>query len=218
MKLLFGVPLAALAMLWMSSAALAGGFAVTTLDPLPQAFHAGQTYRIGYVIRQHGVTPFTRAQPRIRISIENGEQLSFAGFPRARPATTCRKSISRATARGPGSSTRIRSRSPRSSARSACCPWRPRRRPGLSRQPPWRARCASGGALAILQVKRVTRPAATTATAQIASILTQAREYATPIAMAALVALLLGAGALALVQVNRVTRPAATTATLTPDP
>jgi hypothetical protein len=85
MKLLFAVPLAAVTALWLSSAALAGGFAVTTLDPLPDAFHAGQTYRIGYLIRQHGVSPFTQAQPRIRISKGHGEQLSFAGFPEGAP-------------------------------------------------------------------------------------------------------------------------------------
>lgn len=37
--------------------AAAGGWAVTTLDQLPPDIHAGQTYAIGYTIRQHGVTP-----------------------------------------------------------------------------------------------------------------------------------------------------------------
>jgi hypothetical protein len=42
--------------------ALAGGWAVTTLDPLPATLEAGRTYRIGYTIRQHGQTPFDAAK------------------------------------------------------------------------------------------------------------------------------------------------------------
>ena len=41
--------------------AFAGGWAVTTLDQLPD-IHAGQTYAIGYTIRQHGVTPIDVSQ------------------------------------------------------------------------------------------------------------------------------------------------------------
>jgi hypothetical protein len=41
--------------------AMAGGWAVTTLDELP-TFHAGQTYAVGYTIRQHGVTPIDVSQ------------------------------------------------------------------------------------------------------------------------------------------------------------
>lgn len=37
--------------------ALAGGWAVSTLDTLPPEIHAGQTYTIGWTIRQHGQTP-----------------------------------------------------------------------------------------------------------------------------------------------------------------
>jgi hypothetical protein len=39
------------------SAATAGGWAVTTLDPLPAAPTAGATMAVGFTIRQHGVTP-----------------------------------------------------------------------------------------------------------------------------------------------------------------
>jgi hypothetical protein len=76
-RLFFGLPLVA-AMLWLSPAALAGGWAITTLDSLPQDVRAGQTYRIGYVIRQHGVTPMVGATPAIRIS-QGATQLTFAG-------------------------------------------------------------------------------------------------------------------------------------------
>jgi hypothetical protein len=70
--------LAAMATLWLTSSALAGGFAITTLDPLPQAIQSGQTYGIGYVIRQHGVTPVRDATPKIIIS-RGAERLTFAG-------------------------------------------------------------------------------------------------------------------------------------------
>src|SRR5207302_11249300 len=72
------VLLAAMAGLWFTSSALAGGVAVTTLDSLPQAMQAGQTYRIGYLIRLHGVAPFTNARPKIVIS-RGTERLTFAG-------------------------------------------------------------------------------------------------------------------------------------------
>ncbi len=41
----------------LGGTALAGGWAVTTLDTLPAEIHAGQTYAIGWTIRQHGQTP-----------------------------------------------------------------------------------------------------------------------------------------------------------------
>lgn len=55
-----------LALVWTPSV-FAGGWAITTLDPLPNELRAGQTYPIGYVIRQHGQTPFTSAQTAIEI-------------------------------------------------------------------------------------------------------------------------------------------------------
>ncbi len=52
------VTLCALALaLALGAPAAAGGWAATTLDELPPAIHAGDTYQIGYTIRQHGVTP-----------------------------------------------------------------------------------------------------------------------------------------------------------------
>ena len=41
----------------LAAPALAGGWAVTTLDTLPPEFRAQETYSIGYTIRQHGTTP-----------------------------------------------------------------------------------------------------------------------------------------------------------------
>lgn len=37
--------------------ALAGGWAVVTLDNVPQAVQAGQPLSLGFIVRQHGVTP-----------------------------------------------------------------------------------------------------------------------------------------------------------------
>ncbi len=68
-RLLFTCVLVALLAV-LAEPAFAGGWAVTSLDPLPQAgFHAGQSYSIGFTIRQHGVSPFNQAQPRIRASL-----------------------------------------------------------------------------------------------------------------------------------------------------
>jgi hypothetical protein len=45
--------------------AMAGGFAVTTFDQLPTTFRAGESYRLGYTVRQHGVTPLPGLTTRI---------------------------------------------------------------------------------------------------------------------------------------------------------
>ncbi len=73
----------AIGALWIGPVS-AGGWAVTTLDALPSSVYAGQAYEIGYMIRQHGVTPFTTAKPRIVVSLD-GQQLSFAGQPHGQP-------------------------------------------------------------------------------------------------------------------------------------
>jgi hypothetical protein len=56
----------------------AGGWAVTSFDTLPPQFVAGQTYRLGYTIRQHGVSPFSGAQTRIVITSTAGEIETFS--------------------------------------------------------------------------------------------------------------------------------------------
>jgi hypothetical protein len=43
--------------LGLAAPAAAGGWAVTTLDALPGEIVAGETYQIGWTIRQHGQTP-----------------------------------------------------------------------------------------------------------------------------------------------------------------
>jgi hypothetical protein len=83
-RILISGPLAAMAALWLTSSALAGGFAITTLDPLPHTMQAGETYRIGYLIRQHGVTPVRDATPKIVIS-RGTERVTFVGIAEGGP-------------------------------------------------------------------------------------------------------------------------------------
>ena len=74
--------LAAMFALALSSPALGGGWAVTTLDSVPDGFEAGQTYSIGYTIRQHGVTPVSVDRTEIRVThSDSGKRLSFRGVP-----------------------------------------------------------------------------------------------------------------------------------------
>ncbi len=46
-----------IAMLALAAPALAGGWAVVTLDSLPKETRAGQSFQLGFVVRQHGKTP-----------------------------------------------------------------------------------------------------------------------------------------------------------------
>jgi hypothetical protein len=56
-RLVLGLAAGALFLMSAASAASAGGWAVTTFDSLPPEFRAGETYQLGYTIRQHGQTP-----------------------------------------------------------------------------------------------------------------------------------------------------------------
>jgi hypothetical protein len=49
-----------LAMLALVTPALAGGWAVVTLDSLPREVRAGESIQVGFVVRQHGKTPTNR--------------------------------------------------------------------------------------------------------------------------------------------------------------
>lgn len=69
---------AALALLALSVPAFAGGWAVTTFDSLPDAFYAGQSYTLGYTIRQHGVTPISVDRTEI-VALHSAKALSFPG-------------------------------------------------------------------------------------------------------------------------------------------
>jgi hypothetical protein len=82
-RLAAGVACAAVALFTLAGSALAGGWAVTTIDALPEGgFQAGPTYRLGYTIRQHGQHPFSGAKTSIRItSASTGESHMFPGVP-----------------------------------------------------------------------------------------------------------------------------------------
>jgi hypothetical protein len=72
------------------SSALAGGWAVSTLDPLPAVLEPGQTYRVGYTIRQHGVEPVDLARFRGSTEIvawtpDMSQHLRFPGRPDGAP-------------------------------------------------------------------------------------------------------------------------------------
>ncbi|HEX9437114.1 MAG TPA: hypothetical protein VGA16_08165 [Candidatus Limnocylindria bacterium] len=70
----------------LGAPALAGGWAVTTLDQLPPDFRAADTYAIGYTIRQHGVTPINvesmGGTTEIQITAPDGAKtLKYRGVP-----------------------------------------------------------------------------------------------------------------------------------------
>ena len=79
------VLLSALALsLLLAAPAAAGGWAATTLDERPGGFVAGDTYQIGYTIRQHGQTPVNVEElggtTEIRItSPQSGKTIAFQG-------------------------------------------------------------------------------------------------------------------------------------------
>lgn len=62
----------------MASTALAGGWAVTTVDSMPEEFEAGTTYTIEYTIRQHGKTPVDSGASHVMLrQPKTGESLRF---------------------------------------------------------------------------------------------------------------------------------------------
>ena len=69
-------------LLLLPAPALAGGWAVVTLDTLPGAVTAGEPVSIGFTVRQHGLTPLRVEQ--IRVSAQNeagGERLEWIARP-----------------------------------------------------------------------------------------------------------------------------------------
>lgn len=70
----------------LGTPAAAGGWAVTTLDQVPPDVHAGQTYAIGYTVRQHGVTPIDLGKmggsTEIQVTAPDGAKtLHYPGVP-----------------------------------------------------------------------------------------------------------------------------------------
>lgn len=57
-------------------AAAAGGWAISTLDQLPGEVHAGETVSLGFMVRQHGVTPTNDVDPYVQAdNPESGESV-----------------------------------------------------------------------------------------------------------------------------------------------
>jgi cytochrome c2 len=54
--------------------ALAGGWAVVTLDELPGEVEANQLFEIGFMVRQHGIKPISNQSPIIRAHLDGSTQ------------------------------------------------------------------------------------------------------------------------------------------------
>lgn len=65
--------------------AVAGGWAVTYLDPVP-SFQAKQTHTVGYRVLQHGTHPFEGDLGKTGLKFRSGtEELVFHGVPMGEP-------------------------------------------------------------------------------------------------------------------------------------
>lgn len=65
--------------------ALAGGWAVITLDELPSNVVAGEPLTIGFTVLQHGITPMTGLDPTVAATLLKGEQFVVKAEPGDRP-------------------------------------------------------------------------------------------------------------------------------------
>jgi hypothetical protein len=71
--------------LGVATPAAAGGWAVTTLDPLADAPVAGEPFDVGFTIRQHGQTPVTVTNASIIVTAASGVVTTFAAVPAGAP-------------------------------------------------------------------------------------------------------------------------------------
>lgn len=56
-RTMYALEIVVAALLVLAAPVFAGGWAVITLDTLPQSVHAGQAFQVGFMVRQHGRTP-----------------------------------------------------------------------------------------------------------------------------------------------------------------
>ncbi len=75
-KPLFGLGLSFVLLLLLSPAALAGGWAVSTIDPMA-APAAGVPIDVGFTIRQHGMTPVDLTDVAIAVTGPSGETTMY---------------------------------------------------------------------------------------------------------------------------------------------
>jgi len=73
-RTIFVIGLTLLLALAFTIPALAGGWAVITLDELPGQVEANQPLKIGFMIRQHGVTPMSGQTPVIMAHLDGSTQ------------------------------------------------------------------------------------------------------------------------------------------------
>ena len=65
MSKLTGILMTLLGLFLLANPAQAGGWVVITLDALPGPVHAGDTLHLGFMVRQHGVTPIDSVSPTL---------------------------------------------------------------------------------------------------------------------------------------------------------
>ncbi len=72
----------------LAAPALAGGWAVTALDPLPQRLQAGRTYTVDYWVLQHGSHPYEGDLGTTGLNLvdDEGRVVSFQGVALREPA------------------------------------------------------------------------------------------------------------------------------------
>lgn len=77
MSKICGVLMILLGLFLLAKPAQAGGWVVITLDALPGPVHAGDRLDLGFVVRQHGVTPIDSVSPRLMaVNRESGETIT----------------------------------------------------------------------------------------------------------------------------------------------
>ena len=81
MRKLLAATVLTIATLAVATPAGAGGWAVTTLDPLAAAPVAGEPFEVGFTIRQHGRTPVTMPDAAIIVTDASGANTRFAAVP-----------------------------------------------------------------------------------------------------------------------------------------
>ena len=81
MRKLLAATVLTIATLAVAAPAGAGGWAVTTLDPLAAAPVAGEPFEVGFTIRQHGRTPVSMPDAAIIVTDATGADTRFAAVP-----------------------------------------------------------------------------------------------------------------------------------------
>ncbi len=81
MRWILGVVTAVAAVLALATPVLAGGWATTLLDPLPDRLEAGHTYTVGFWILQHGshVSQIGLNNPGLKLVDDKGQTLAYKG-------------------------------------------------------------------------------------------------------------------------------------------